>query len=55
MMIERSVQELQVEICLMQMEGRTWEETEEEDEDQEEICEDKKDRLFCYTTHNGNT
>lgn len=32
-----------------------WEETEEEGEDQEEICEDKKDRLCCYTTHNGNT
>ena len=43
----------------MQMEGRTWgkteEEEEEEDEDQEEIGEDEKDRICCYTTHNGNT
>jgi hypothetical protein len=39
----------------MQMEERTWEETEEEDEHQEEICEDKKDRFRCYATHIGNT
>jgi hypothetical protein len=38
------------------MEGRTGEITEEEDENQEEICEDKKkDRLCCYATYNGNT
>jgi len=29
----------------MQMEGRTGEKTEEEDEDQEEICEDKKKKI----------
>jgi hypothetical protein len=29
----------------MQREGRTWEETEKED--QEEICEGKKDRICC--------
>jgi hypothetical protein len=37
------------------MEGRTWKEIEEEDEDQEGIFEDKKDRFSCYTTYNGNT
>jgi hypothetical protein len=35
-------------------EGRTCEEAVEEDEDQEEICENKKDRLCFYTTCNGN-